>query len=716
MKSQALRCTKIEESRLGLSVVFPAAFCLLIVCFFVVSSSFAQSVVTATRSVATASAQSIVSLAPSQKPAASLVARRVTDSRFENAPANYRVFAAASVGESTGAEVLTLNFAGQTTITEIKLTNKDFVIEPGGTCLQGSAYTRGESCSLIVRFNPQGPGHRLGLLKITHSAEATPASFGLTGNGYSPVVSFTPSLITTVPVTVSSGNGIINNATSLAVGGGDTLYVDDVGNNRIREIDSSGALNAITPVFATPASVAVDSLGIVYSANVSGSTYYFSFYTPWGSQTAYGTTYTPGTCTPSAPCLLTSVGLGQPANVSIDAYDDLFFEEITKGGVEMPVANVGGGNGSLSIWYLTNQFAYATGKPASFAVDAGGNLYTTYAYAPGNSCFMMEEPLYNAEYSPVAKRVAGGVACGFSGDGGQARSAEISSSIGQIAFDIAGNLYFADSGNQRIRRIDAATGIIRTIAGNGTAGYTGDNNPATIATLRTPSGLGVDSQGQVYILSNSSSTGTAQVVRKVGATGGLIFPSTTEGASSITLQINVANTGNSTLNLVRESFTGTNRSDFSIDSDATSCNLVAGSFLAAGQSCQIGLIFKPSGVGSRTATLNLFDNTVTGTNKVSLRGPGVAPVKLSFTAPASSQISPGTKTSVSVSVSSDYSTPTGRVSFTIDGKAAGSGALNSGAASVTLPALPTGTHQVVATYNGDKEHASAKATKTLTVN
>lgn len=406
--------------------------------------------------------------------------------------------------------------------------------------------------------------------------------------------------------------------------------------------------------------------------------------------------------------------MNYPANMSIDAYDNLFFEEGTTGAAEMPVANISGGSGTLNLWHLSDQFSYSSGSPGSFAVDRNGNLYTKYSFST-TTCYLLQEPLYNAEYSPTANRVAGGVNCGFSGDGGQARGAEISSTIGQIAFDVAGNLYFADAGNQRVRRIDAVTGIIRTIAGNGTAGYGGDGGPATKALLSSPTGLGVDSQGQVYILSNAPAAGPTQVLRKVGTTGDLAFPSTKQGVASPSMAINVANTGNTALSFVRYTLIGVNPADFSLDNNNTSCSFAAGNSLPAGQSCQINVIFKPAAVGTRSATLNLVDNTVAVVNNVTLTGTAVAAAKVNFTAPASAQITAGTAVPVSVKITSSYAVPTGKVNFVVDDKSAGTATLNAATASVVIGPLTPGTHHLAANYSGDKYHAAAQATKTLTV-
>src|ERR1700721_1396919 len=185
----------------------------------------------------------------------------------------------------------------------------------------------------------------------------------------------------------------------------------------------------------------------------------------------------------------------------------------------------------------------------------------------------------------------------------QAAAAEIGSSIGQIAFDVAGNLYFTDSSNQRVRMINASSGIINTIAGNGNTGYSGDSNEAISAKLSYPTGVAVDSQGQVYIISGTGTTsGGAQVVRKLGPDGFLWFGDQTNGVASASHPATVTNTGNSNLVLTKAEFTGAHPTDFSIDTTTTNCLLTAGSILTVGQSCHAGVIFNPGPPGSRTAT------------------------------------------------------------------------------------------------------------------
>jgi DNA-binding beta-propeller fold protein YncE len=105
---------------------------------------------------------------------------------------------------------------------------------------------------------------------------------------------------------------------------------------------------------------------------------------------------------------------------------------------------------------------------------------------------------------------------GFAGDGGPALAALLNGPF-DLAFDAAGNLYFADTFNNRIRRVDATSGIITTIAGNGDKGYAGDGGPATAAALAEPYGVVVDRAGNLYTADRLN-----RRVRRIDAASGLI--------------------------------------------------------------------------------------------------------------------------------------------------------------------------------------------------
>ena len=112
----------------------------------------------------------------------------------------------------------------------------------------------------------------------------------------------------------------------------------------------------------------------------------------------------------------------------------------------------------------------------------------------------------------IITTVAGNGIYSYSGDGGPATNAGLSSLYGLTA-DASGNVYIADTQNDRVRKV-ATNGIITTIAGNGTAAYTGDGGPATNATLDYPSGVAADASGTVFIADLDN-----QCIRKVDTNG-----------------------------------------------------------------------------------------------------------------------------------------------------------------------------------------------------
>jgi streptogramin lyase len=111
---------------------------------------------------------------------------------------------------------------------------------------------------------------------------------------------------------------------------------------------------------------------------------------------------------------------------------------------------------------------------------------------------------------------AGPLNSGYLGDNGPAVSAKLNAPQG-IAVDADGDVFIADAGNHVIRKVDHDTGIITTVAGLGTFGYTGDSGPATAATLYAPSDVAVDINGNVYIADQGN-----HVIRKVDKSTGII--------------------------------------------------------------------------------------------------------------------------------------------------------------------------------------------------
>jgi len=189
-------------------------------------------------------------------------------------------------------------------------------------------------------------------------------------------------------------------------------------------------------------------------------------------------------------------------SVAVDSSGDVWVSEFY-GSVHRVDATGSGSTLDLSLLPAPNWL------PGYMAFDSASNLYVSDR-APGTS----DNPIYQTQigggcrivrFSPDKKLsvIAGTGVCGYSGDGGPAVSAQLNDPSG-IAFDSAGNLYFGDSNNHRIRRIDR-NGIITTVAGTGVAGYGGDHGPANAAQLEYPYGVGITSSGLLYFSDASCS-------------------------------------------------------------------------------------------------------------------------------------------------------------------------------------------------------------------
>ena len=148
-------------------------------------------------------------------------------------------------------------------------------------------------------------------------------------------------------------------------------------------------------------------------------------------------------------------------------------------------------------------------NPFTLARDISGNLYVSDSRLSVRRVDALTQTI--TTYAGTRARCvrSSNPSCG---DGGPATSASFVL-ISGLATDSHGNLYISDSRLNRIRRVDASTGIITNYAGTGTAGYSGDNGPATSATLSTPFGLAFDAQDNFYV-----ADGANNVIRKIDNT------------------------------------------------------------------------------------------------------------------------------------------------------------------------------------------------------
>ncbi|HEV3162510.1 MAG TPA: hypothetical protein VGZ22_00615, partial [Isosphaeraceae bacterium] len=148
-----------------------------------------------------------------------------------------------------------------------------------------------------------------------------------------------------------------------------------------------------------------------------------------------------------------------------------------------------------------------TGKPG-YAGDGGPGVLAQ-VNMPFDVAFDAKGDLYLADTfnhcvrrvdaaSGVIDTLAGNGTKGISGDGGPANRAQLNEPYG-LVLDRPGNLYLADRLNRRVRRVDGRTGIITTVAGSGSAAHSGDGGPATQAGLVEPNGVALDAHGRLFI-------------------------------------------------------------------------------------------------------------------------------------------------------------------------------------------------------------------------
>ena len=360
-------------------------------------------------------------------------------------------------------------------------------------------------------------------------------------------VTFSTGIITTVAGDGKDGftgdGGLATSAeisqvyTGVAVNSAGTVVtIGDAGSNeRIRQFTVGGDITTIAGTgvagfsgdggaatsaeIHTPEGIAIATSGIIYFADFSNNrirafTVGGDINTVAGNGNATFPTLVSGV-PPSGVVLNDPVDvLEDPSgNVFVSEYTNCIVRELVKAtGVVNIFAGTVAANATTGTCGFSGEGGPATsaalGNAQGLARDSSGNIYI----ADSSNCVVWEVSANTGDISLFA-----GVTpkdCGYSGDDGPATSAKLDVPAG-LFIDSLNNLYIADSGNNRIREV--TSGTINTIAGDGTAGYIGDGDPATIAELHDPTGVAADSAGNVYIADYDNC-----VVREVTAATGII--------------------------------------------------------------------------------------------------------------------------------------------------------------------------------------------------
>lgn len=522
-----------------------------------------------------------------------------------------------------------------------------------------------------------------GILSVTPSASAT-TSAGTGSVGYSGDNSAATS------ATLASPSAVTYDAAG-------NLFIADANNHVVREVvksngnivtvAGSGAAGfsgdngaATSALLDTPTGVAVDGSGNLYIADshnnrirkVSGGTI----------TTIAGTGVAGFSGEGSAA---TSAMLALPSAVAVDGSGNVYIADTNNNRIRKiagtTISTVAGNGEQLFAGDGSAATAASLDSPTGVAVDAAGNIYIADRH---------NQRIRVVSAGGTISTLAGSGAVNFSGadsgDGASATAASLAKPTG-VSVDASGNVYIADTNNNRVRKV--SNGAIGAAVGTGVQGFDGDGGSATAATLDAPKAVGSDASGNLAVADTNNQRVRATALPVIG------LGSSAVGVASNTQSVTLANTGTASISVASIAFDGTFATVAGGSCSATPITL------AAGASCTQNIAFIPTSVGAVSGSVTFGGSGVVA-QKILLTGTGVqATTTTTLVSSAPTPFINEPITFTATVAPEGLGNATGLVSFYDGALLLGTGTLTSNVATFTTTALASGTHVITAVYAGD---------------
>lgn len=395
----------------------------------------------------------------------------------------------------------------------------EFQVVGGGSCTAGTAYLPAQTCTLNVVFTPLYPGRRDGAVRVVSNDGRLLASTLLSANATGSLPVLSPGRMDTVAGDrswVYTGDGVpavgapIFLPQGLAVDVTGNLYLSDASNSRIRRVDAStGLISTVvgngTPGFngdglpgsqtsvSQPAGLALDGAGNLYFADAGNNAVRRLDALSGVVTTVAGQPGMSGYAGDGGPA--TAAKLTLPEGLAFNAAGDLLIADTGNSAIRRVEAD----HGIIHLFAGTGLAGF--GGDGGSALNAMLNTPWNVTVAPDGSVLIADfgnDRVRKISPAGIISTLVGNGARGFSGDGGAPSQAELSEPAA-LALDPAGNLYIADSGNNRVRTVSVADGFLHTLVGNSGDSFAGDGGPANEASLYGPYALAFSAGGDLFV-------------------------------------------------------------------------------------------------------------------------------------------------------------------------------------------------------------------------